>query len=599
MATINGTFLPDILLGTGSTDTINGFGGNDALTGFGGDDFLDGGAGDDTLVGGSGNDTYTVTLNAGDRVNYSLLPPILGIDLLPVTVVEVLGDTARIEVSLLGGGSQILDVDLNLLQITGETIVEADNEGSDTLRTNVSFDLADGISIEDIRTTDNSGITAISLAGNNIDNTVVGNAGANLLIGEGGSDTLYGLAGDDTLQGGEGNDVLEGGLGNDMMAAGAGSDAYYVDQAGDQVLEAVNEGSDRVSTSISYALAAGSEVEVLEARDLTGTAALDLTGNEFSNIIIGNAGSNILRGGGGSDILKGGAGDDFLIGDAGDDLLHGDAGNDTYYVDDASDRVSETAGQGYDRVATSGSYTLDSGSEIELLEAINLTDTTALVLTGNELANRIVGNAGNNYLIGGGGADVLDGNAGNDTFYVSDSRTLVIENLGGGDDRVSTSVSLALLADAEVETLEVTNLSAIDTAHLTGSDFGNRIIGNAGTNNIDGRGGADILTGGDGADNFLFTTAIAGGVDTITDFASGLDYIVLDDAIFAGLAPGDLGASAFAIGTQAMDADDRVIYDHATGALMYDADGFDGAAAVQFAILGNGSSLAASDFLVI
>ena len=70
--------------------------------------------------------------------------------------------------------------------------------------------------------------------------------------------------------------------------------------------------------------------------------------------------------------------------------------------------------------------------------------------------------------------------------------------------------------------------------------------------------------------------------------------------MFVGIgADGALGANAFHTGSAAHDADDRIIYDSATGQLFFDADGSGGGAAVQFATLSPGLGLTASDFQVI
>ena len=86
---------------------------------------------------------------------------------------------------------------------------------------------------------------------------------------------------------------------------------------------------------------------------------------------------------------------------------------------------------------------------------------------------------------------------------------------------------------------------------------------------------------------------------TIVDFAAGTDKIALDDAVFTGLGLGALTASAFVTGTAAGDADDRIIYDSATGQLYFDADGNGAGAAILFATLQGAPALTASDFLVI
>src|SRR6185436_11407462 len=130
-----------------------------------------------------------------------------------------------------------------------------------------------------------------------------------------------------------GDDVINGGQGDDTMAGGTGNDTYYVDSAGDVVTEAANQGSDVVYAAVSYALAAGSSVEVLSTTDAGGTAAIDLTGNELGNIILGNAGANILSGGGGADTLAGFGGNDTLVGNASAPItMQGGIGDDWYYV---------------------------------------------------------------------------------------------------------------------------------------------------------------------------------------------------------------------------------------------------------------------------
>ncbi len=131
---------------------------------------------------------------------------------------------------------------------------------------------------------------------------------------------------------------------------------------------------------------------------LTGTAAIDGTGNALANSLTGNAAANALTGG---------AGDDTLDGKGGSDLMRGGPNNDTYWVDDARDLVVEAAGEGTDTVFATVSYALGAGQSIELLQLAASTGANNLNLTGNELANTLIGNDGANVLDGGAGADTM------------------------------------------------------------------------------------------------------------------------------------------------------------------------------------------------
>jgi Ca2+-binding RTX toxin-like protein len=176
----------------------------------------------------------------------------------------------------------------------------------------------------------------------------------------------------------------------------------------------------------------------------------------------------------------------------------------------------------------------------------------------------------------------------------------VFEVANEGSDRIFSSVSYTLGASASIEQLTTSNNAGTGAIDLTGNAIANTIYGNAGANVLDGKGGADILVGLAGADSFAFTTALgSGNIDTVSGFSVADDTILLDDAVFTGLAAGALAAGAFATGAAAAQADDRIIYNAATGALLFDADGAGGAAAVQFATLGAGLALTSADFLVV
>ena len=162
------------------------------------------------------------------------------------------------------------------------------------------------------------------------------------------------------------------------------------------------------------------------------------------------------------------------------------------------------------------------------------------------------------------------------------------------------SVSYTQGAGVQVERLTTDNNSGTAAINLTGNELANLIYGNNGANVLDGKGGADLLTGLGGADSFAFTTALgSGNIDTIGDFSVADDTIRLENAVFTGLAAGALSAGAFNTGASASQADDRIVYTAATGALLFDADGAGGAAGVHFASLTAGLALTPLDFLVV
>jgi Ca2+-binding RTX toxin-like protein len=148
---------------------------------------------------------------------------------------------------------------------------------------------------------------ALQATGNDLGQVIAGNEANNVLSGAGGADNLKGGAGDDTLDGGSGNDILNGGGGGDRMLGGSGDDEYLVNNAFDVVVEALDAGTDIVSSSVDFVL--GDHVEKLT---LTGTAALG-TGNVLANTLLGNASANTLEGRDGADTLTGGGGADRYV----------------------------------------------------------------------------------------------------------------------------------------------------------------------------------------------------------------------------------------------------------------------------------------------
>ncbi|MBK9082492.1 MAG: hypothetical protein IPL88_10635 [Rhizobiales bacterium] len=327
----------------------------------------------------------------------------------------------------------------------------------------------------------------------------IGNTLANTLRGNALDNVLDGGAGDDALDGGDGADTLIGGRGADTMTGGRGDDAYFIDDAGDRVIEnaAVAYGVDTINIMRGFTrYTLGGGVENLVSSVGENFVAF---GNTLSNEIATGRGNDQIDGGAGNDVLHAGAGDDFLIGGLGRDRLDGGYGadrlsggvdNDTYVVDNIGDVVIEAADGGIDTVEASITWRLGA-----TLENLVLTGTADINGSGNALANRITGNDGDNTLDGKGGADRLMGGKGDDTYVVDNTGVVVIETAMGGVDLVRASISVTL--DTYVENVA---LSGAANLSATGNSSANLMRGNAGSNALNGMAGEDRLYGFDGND---------------------------------------------------------------------------------------------------
>lgn len=393
---------------------------------------------------------------------------------------------------------------------------------------------------------------------------------------------LYGTSNGDELYGNDGPNILNGGGGGDYLMGYGGDDAYWVDRADDIVWEAPGGGTDIIFTTVSFSFFGNQSqsVERLAIADPHSTGNLYLFGNDVANEITGNDGANYIRGGGGADTLIGlGGGDHY-------ELVAGDEG----------DVIVEFAGGGYDYVDVPFSYKLSDNVE-DLRGTHSASDLFYITLTGSRDANVIRGSDGREILDGAAGADSMIGGKGNDAYFVDNSGDVVTELVNEGNDVIFASLDWSISESAFVEKLVAIGSSNIA---LTGNSRANEISGNEGANILDGKLGLDILIGYGGADTFAFTTKVDGdNADLFLGFEVGIDKIALDDAVFAGLTPGELTAGAFNVGRFATDADDRILYEASTGMLFFDRDGSGPLEAQYFASMHDGLSLSASDFVVI
>jgi Ca2+-binding RTX toxin-like protein len=273
--------------------------------------------------------------------------------------------------------------------------------------------------------------------------------------------------------------------------------------------------TDTITAAVTTTLAAN-----VENLTLTGTAAINGTGNAGNNVITGNGANNILNGGAGTDILIGGL------------------GNDIYVVDSATDTITEGVNAGTDTIQSSVTYTIAALANIENL---TLTGAAAINGTGNAGNNFITGNTGNNILNGGAGTDILIGGLGNDIYVVDSATDTITEGANAGTDTIQSSVTYTIAALANVENLTLTGAAAING---TGNASNNVITGNGANNILNGGAGNDILTGGVGkdtltggleVDRFDYRTlanSALGIFDVITDFnaTTGNDLFLVTTA---------------------------------------------------------------------
>jgi Ca2+-binding RTX toxin-like protein len=443
---------------------------DNVLTGNSGVNVLTGGAGNDLYVVGAGDSTIEA-LGAGidtvqSAVSWTLANNLENLILTGAGAINGTGNaldnvlTGNSGANILTGGA---GNDIYIVGV-GDTTIEASGGGIDAVQSGVTWTLASNL--ENLSLTGTSNINA---SGNELANTLTGNSGNNVLNGGLGADTMAGGAGNDTyvvdntgdviteaasagtdlvqssisytlgtnlenltltgaaningtgnsvanvLTGNGGHNTLNGGAGGDTMIGGAGNDTYIVDDSGDVVTEAASAGTDLVQSSVSFTL--GNNVENLT---LTGTAAINGTGNSAANVLTGNSGNNTLNGAGGADTMIGGA------------------GNDTYVVDNTGDVVTELSNQGVDLVQSSVSHTLSAN-----VENLTLTGTGNTTATGNELVNSLTGNSGNNTLTGGAGNDTLNGGAGADSLVGGSGNDTYWLGRGFGIDTITENDATA------------------------------------------------------------------------------------------------------------------------------------------------------------
>jgi len=309
-------------------------------------------------------------------------------------------------------------------------------------------------------------------------------------------------------------------------------------EKGDSVISAANDGGKAIESlyfATHAATGASPTLTALASSADKSVANIDAMRAQLTTIH-GTAGADTLNVDKSHDsVIDAGAGNDLLIGSGmGHNQLIGGAGDDTYVIYSDNNVVVENADGGYDWVQAGVDYVLPDN--VEKLSLIN----DAHMGTGNGLANKIAGGAGDDTLFGMGGDDNLLGNDGNDQL-----------NGGDGND--------GLTGGAGNDTL----VGEAGNDGLNGSDGNDSLSGGAGNDILDGGLGDDTLAGGAGADQFCFS-AMPMHVEQITDFShADHDIIVLNQ----------IDANANAAGNQAFAFIGVSAFHHVAGELRYEVSG--------------------------
>jgi serralysin len=236
--------------------------------------------------------------------------------------------------------------------------------------------------------------------------------------------------------------------------------------------------------------------------------------------------------------------------------------------------------------------------------------TSSKVRSSYNIPHRIFGNDGSedlfgtdrtDWIYGRGGDDFLIGKAGNDRLYGGDQDDWLFG--GEGSDRLYAGLGNDRLMGEDGDDFlygeygNNTLLGGNGNDRIFGGWNDDRLLGGAGKDVLVGRTGNDTLTGGEGRDvlttgegydNVVFNALGATNLDLVTDFNPYADRISLTDEVFRRVGHrGHLNSDAFVIGSRAQDAQDRIIYNKASGYLFYDPDGTGHEHQIAFAKVGH------------
>lgn len=382
-----------------------------------------------------------------------------------------------------------------------------------------------------------------------------------------------------------------------------------------------------MTDGLSLELAAGANSTVGAQRFLTlaaGTVIENAMGGDGADAIVGNSADNVIYGMRGNDTLAGGEGSDIAA----------FRGNYASYTVVSLDGITTVAGlDGVDTLTGFELLRFDDGDHADpslppdlaapLLASCTPADGASGVSAGTNLtfnfSEAIAAGSGTVSIWNGNGTlfesiTVTSGMIGGSTLTIDPAGTFAAEaayyvTMDAGTVRDLSGNDFAGIADSSA--LDFVTAASFNV--INGDNRGNKLYGTAsndsisgfaGNDVINGRLGSDQLAGGTGKDVFLFDSTLSlANIDTIQGFSVVDDTIQIENAIFTKLTSrGTLSSANFraAAGADAQDSDDYILFDTATGALYYDADGVGAGAAAQFAVIaGLVGTITRADFVVI
>lgn len=246
-----------------------------------------------------------------------------------------------------------------------------------------------------------------------------------------------------SLSGNDADNVLDGKAGADTLIGGLGNDTYLIDNTRDRIVESstISSEIDTVQSSISWKLGVN-----LEQLVLTGTRAINGTGNDLDNTLTGNAAANILNGQAGNDILSGGGGTDRFILDSltGSDFI--------------SDFLSGTDKLVLDNSGLGGLGDKDSRLEGALLRdsAGGFSNKAELMVFSNDINGSISATAASEQI----------GSA-SSAYVIGETRIFAVDN----GSQTAVYLFKAQDANAIVDSNELKLLGVLDTAQTALRDY--------------------------------------------------------------------------------------------------------------------------------